>query len=467
MNTPNENTSLADWLHYLELLHPTEIDLGLERVKTVADELGVLKPSHKVITVAGTNGKGSVCAMLDSILRAGGYNVACYTSPHLIDYNERFRINGEFATDDQIIEQFNRIEKARGETSLSYFEFATLAALLLFNEAEIDVAILEVGLGGRLDAVNIIDADCSIVTSIDVDHTEYLGSDRNQIAWEKAHIYRSGKPAICADPQPPITLIDYAKAIGADLWIFGKDFNYSGDNQQWAYGGRSQRRNALSYPALRGANQLINASAAMAALESIRPDIVIPAHAIRLGLLHAVLPGRFQILPGDPIIILDVAHNPHSASALGHNLAAMPSVGKTHAVVGMFKDKDNVHTLLPLVEHVDNWYCASLSGTRGLTSKELSEQLKKAQQLASNGNSCTANDSTGYSNEHANTKGNSPGVKPGVRARSVKGNVKINEYNTVIQAFKAARKNSAANDRILVFGSFSSVGPVLELINSQ
>src|SRR5699024_10424001 len=205
----------------------------------------------------------------------------------------------------------------RADISLSYFEFATLAALLLFQEEDVDIAILEVGLGGRLDAVNIVDADCAVVTSIDIDHTGYLGDTREAIAVEKAHVFRPGKPAICADPVPPRSLIDHAHQIGADLWLFGKDFNYSGDQLQWAYGGRSQRRGALGYPALRGANQLLNASAALAALEAMLPDIVVPAHALRLGLLHAALPGRFQIMPGEPVTILDVAHNPHAAAALG------------------------------------------------------------------------------------------------------------------------------------------------------
>src|SRR5690554_1871492 len=227
MPIPAVDATLPQWLAYLETLHPTEIDLGLDRIREVAQRLELTYP-YIAIMVGGTNGKGSVCAMLESIISAGGYKVGAYTSPHLVDYNERIRLNGQFATDEQITSQFDRIEKARGTTSLSYFEFSTLAALLLFEQQNVEIAILEVGLGGRLDAVNIVDADCAIITSIDIDHSDYLGTTRDQIAWEKAHIFRAGRPAICADPLPPQPLVDYAQTLGTDLWLFGKDFNYSG-----------------------------------------------------------------------------------------------------------------------------------------------------------------------------------------------------------------------------------------------
>src|SRR5699024_10984864 len=285
----------------------------------------------------------------------------------------------EPAEDDAIVEQFQRIEQARGEITLTYFEYTTLAALLLFQVSDLDVAILEVGLGGRLDAVNLVDADCAIVTSIDIDHQQYLGDTRDQVAWEKAHIFRAGKPAICADPEPPQTLIDYAQSLGADLWLFGRDFNYSGDQLQWAYGGRSQRRGALVYPALRGANQLLNAAAALAALESLKEKLIVPAHALRLGFLHAVLPGRFQIMPGVPSIILDVAHNPHAAAALAQNLGNIPTTGTTYAVVGVYDDKDVLGIMRHLVELVDHWYCASLAGARGMKAENLVSIIKHAQ----------------------------------------------------------------------------------------
>src|SRR5690606_744400 len=260
---PSANATLPEWLDYLESLHRTPIDLGLDRLRAVADKLKLALPFVK-ITVGGTNGKGSTCAMLEAVLLAAGYKVGTYTSPHLIDFNERIRVDGEQAGDQDIIDQFHKIESARGEITLSYFEYTTLAALMLFEQQKVDVAVLEVGLGGRLDAVNPVDADCAIITSVDIDHTAYLGDTREKIGLEKAHIFRAGCPAICADPMPPQTILDYASQIGADLWLFGKDFNYSGARQQWAYGGRSQRRSGLAYPALRGANQLLNASAALA-----------------------------------------------------------------------------------------------------------------------------------------------------------------------------------------------------------
>lgn len=467
MNQLSAESSLKQWLAYLEKLHPTEIELGLGRIKQVAKALGLTYP-YVSITVAGTNGKGSVCAMLDSILKAGGYKTGTYASPHLIHYNERIRVNGEFASDSQIVAQFYRIEQARGNVSLSYFEFSTLAALLIFEQEKIDVAVLEVGLGGRLDAVNIVDADCSVITSIDIDHSEYLGNTRSEVAFEKAHIFRSGKPAICADPQPPESLIKYAEQIGADLWLFGKDFNYSGDQLQWAYGGRNLRRSALAYPALRGANQLLNASAALAVLEALRPALVVPAHALRLGLLHAVLPGRFQIMPGQPTVILDVAHNPHAASALSHNLANMPCTGKTYAVVGMLNNKDTVGVISRLVGSVDYWLCASLAGTRGLNANSLSaiveQQIKASKQQALQ-HDLDDIDTINISPDQLNGKG--PSVKPAVRVRKVINNPTTQSFDDPVTAFNFATKNASVNDRILVFGSFATVGPVLEKISQS
>ena len=462
------DATLPQWLAYLETLHPTEIDLGLDRIREVAQRLELTYP-YIAITVGGTNGKGSVCAMLDSIIAAGGYKVGVYTSPHLIDYNERIRLNGQLATDEQIIEQFRRIENARETTSLSYFEFSTLAALLLFQQHNVDVAVLEVGLGGRLDAVNLVDADCAIVTSIDIDHSDYLGTTREQIAWEKAHIFRSGRPAICADPVPPQTLIEYAETLGADLWLVGKDFNYSGDQLQWAYGGREQRRSALAYPALRGANQLLNASAALAALEALRTDIVIPQHAVRLGLSHAALPGRFQIMPGQPIIILDVAHNPHAAAALGQNLANMPCAGKTFAVTGMLRDKDVMGTLSKMAAHVDHWMCAGLPGHRALGSKDLATILRETLRTSSQNTEQSLSDPVSLNGSHSQqgigTDSESPrrpGVRPAVRELSTKTSTTIELFDDPVTAFNEARGRATVNDRILVFGSFATVGPVLD-----
>lgn len=472
MLTPDGRSTLSQWLAYLEALHYTEIDLGLERVRHVAQRLELTYP-YTVITVGGTNGKGSVCAMLEAMILAGGYKAGTYTSPHLVDYNERIRINGKPATDAQIIEQFTRIEEARGATSLSYFEFSTLAALLLFEQQTVDIAILEVGLGGRLDAVNLVDTDCAIITSIDIDHTSYLGSTREQIGLEKAHIFRPGRPAICADPLPPQSLLDYARDIGAELWLFGKDFNYSGDRLQWAYGGREQRRSALAYPALRGANQLLNASAALAALEALRSELVIPQHAVRLGLSHAALPGRFQIMPGQPVIILDVAHNPHAAAALAQNIASMPCSGKTFAVAGMFRDKDIAGTVSKMTAHVDHWFCAALAGARGLGSNELAVVVQDALAAADGVPAGTISGATslngvqGLGDPHtrdiaATAMPHRPGVRSGKVIHETKRQASIEQFEDPVAAFNAARDRATLNDRILVFGSFATVGPVLE-----
>lgn len=478
MSRPDMRANLSDWLAYLEALHHTEIDLGLERVRTVAERLGLHYP-YTVITVGGTNGKGSVCAMLEAIILAGGYKIGTYTSPHLVDYNERIRVNGQLASDAQIIEQFNRIEEARESVSLSYFEFSTLAALLVFEQAGIDVAILEVGLGGRLDAVNIVDADCAIITSIDIDHSEYLGHTRDQIAYEKAHIFRPDRPAICTDPQPPQSLIDHARHIGADLWQFGQDFNYSGDRLQWAYGGRNQRRSALAYPALRGANQLLNACAALAALEALRTDIVIPQHAVRLGLSHAALPGRFQVEPGQPIVVLDVAHNPHAAAALGQNIANMPCSGKTYAIVGMLRDKDIVGTLEKMLPHIDYWFCTSLSGTRALNASELAQNVRDALQRVSADSEGTVSRASALNGAYGlssasnigrttvDQKSDRPTVRPAMPDTMAKTEVAVEQFEDPVTAFDVARKRATVNDRILVFGSFATVGPVLDKLGRK
>jgi len=422
---PDSSSSLAQWLSYIETAHPKAIDMGLDRVRKVAANLGLTHP-FVTITVGGTNGKGSTCAMLEAVLLAAGYRTGMYTSPHLIDFNERIRVVGELASDEQIVQQFQAIEDGRGDVSLSYFEFATLAALRLFQQEGVDVAILEVGMGGRLDAVNIVDADCAVVTSIDIDHAEWLGDTREKIAVEKAHIFRPGRPAICADPMPPDTLVAHAQSIGADLWLSGRDFNYSGDRQQWAYGGRHRRRPGLAYPSLRGANQLLNASAALAALESLEDRLPIPQQAVRLGLSHVTLPGRLQILPGQPAIVLDVAHNPHAAAALARNLDGMGFFPYTHAVLGMLSDKDVRAVVDHLLGRVDHWYCASLPGPRGLSGEELAAIVR----------------------ERIGPQGEDP--------------VTVTSFESPVQAFAQARNEASDNDRILVFGSFSTVGPVLQ-----
>jgi len=424
---PPVGAPLSAWLEYLESLHPSAIDMGLERVRQVADRLSLHSSAVKII-VGGTNGKGSTCAMLESILLAAGYRVGLYTSPHLLTFNERARVNGDIVNDSALIKQFEAIESARNGVSLTYFEFTTLAVLRLFAESSLDVMVLEVGLGGRLDAVNIVDADCSIITSVDIDHVDWLGDTREKIGFEKAHIFRNGCPAIVSDPSPPQSLLDYADQIGADLWLFGRDFNYSGDRQQWAFGGREQRRNALAYPALRGANQLLNASAALAALESLRDRLAVPQQAVRQGLIQASLPGRFQILPGQPTIIMDVAHNPHAAAVLEKNLGNMGFHPYTYAVFSMLADKDIESVVRHMAPRIDHWFCAALPGPRGLTSEAIQT---KVQQILRDPDSKAPAD------------------------------VQISSYVSVKEAFAAARGKSNLDDRIVVFGSFLTVAEAL------
>ena len=425
-------STLADWLARLEAMHPKTIDLGLARVGEVKQRLG-LHLDSVVITVGGTNGKGSTCAMLEAILLAGGYKVGLYTSPHLIDFNERARINGKSASDAELVQSFAVVEAARGEVSLSYFEFTTLAILHLFQQAGLDAVILEVGLGGRLDAVNIIDADVAIVTSVDLDHMDYLGDTREKIGFEKAGIFRPGRPAICSDPQPPASLIGHAQAIGADLWLFGRDFNYSGDKQQWSYGGRAVRRNSLGYPALRGANQLLNASAVLAALETLQLRLPLSIQDIRNGFALVELPGRFQVLPGRPTVILDVAHNPHAAATLAHNLDNMGFFRYTYAVFGCMQDKDIAGVVARLGQRIDHWHLTDLPVARAATRDTLEKALAQA--------------------------GVNSGIEPGNETT-------IKAFSSPHEAFHAALNAAGEDDRIVVFGSFFTVAGVMQARNA-
>ena len=414
--------TLADWLAYAEQLHAKTISLGLERVRVVADTLG-LGFKCPVITVAGTNGKGSTCAMLESILTHAGYRTAVYTSPHLVHFEERLRLAGEAVAADALLPHFEAVEAARGDTALTYFEFTTLAILRCAAESKPDVAILEVGLGGRLDAVNIIDADCAVITSIDLDHMDFLGDDRESIGFEKAGVMRSGRPAIVSDPVPPQSVIDHAQKIGADLWRFGHDFNVSGDKQQWGWSGRGRRYSGLAYPALRGANQLINAAGVLAALEAIRPILPITAQAVRTGLAMVELPGRFQIVPGEPTLVLDVAHNPHAVAALAENLDAMGFYPTTHAVFGVMADKDLAPILARIGPVIDRWYFTDLPTPRAAPAAEV-----LARWQAQN----TRKDATGTA------------------------------HDSPMDALNAAIAAADPADRIVVFGSFFTVGGVLE-----
>ncbi|SEN34114.1 dihydrofolate synthase / folylpolyglutamate synthase [Duganella sp. CF517] len=423
----NLPTTLPAWLALLESRHAeTVINMGLDRVLAVKERLQ-LSFSCPVIMVAGTNGKGSTCAMLESVLLRAGYKVGLYIKPHFLDFNERARINGDLASDEVLVDAFNAVEAARGDTPLTYFEFTTLAIMKLLAGAGMDVVILEVGLGGRLDAVNIVDADVAIVTSVDIDHTDYLGDTREKIGFEKAGIFRAGKTAICSDPVPPQSLIDHAEAIGADLWLMGRDFNYSGDKQQWNYGGRSQRRNSLAYPSLRGANQILNATAVLAALEALKLELPVGAQEVRTGLVTVELPGRFQVLPGRPTVILDVAHNPHAASALNQNLGNMGFHPYTYAVFGSMHDKDIDGVIAAMSEHVDHWCLTNLPSPRAASASELAAKVQIV---------------------HARDVANSS-------ERT------INIFDDPAAAFANAMSRAGENDRIVVFGSFLTVAGVM------
>ena len=421
---PGLPATLHDWLARCQRLHPKEIDMTLARSRLVKERLD-LNFTVPMIAVAGTNGKGSTCAMLESIALQAGYRVGLYSKPHLVHFEERCRVNGEMVSEAALLPHFEAVERARGETSLTYFEFTTLAIARLLSMTELDLVILEVGMGGRLDAVTAVAADCAIVTSIDIDHAEFLGSDRETIAIEKAGIMRAGRPVIVSDPMPPQSLADEAARVGADLWRFGRDFNYAGDKQQWSWSGRTRRFSALAYPALRGANQLLNASGALAAFEALRQRLPITAQAVRQGFATVELPGRFQIVAGQPTLVLDVAHNPHAVAALAQNLDQMGFFPRTHAVFGAMADKDLKAILARMAPLVDHWHFTDLPVARAARASDLAELRSRL------------------------------GVKgPGPVSAAC--------HADPMQALDAALCAADPADRIVVFGSFNTVGGVLK-----
>ncbi len=362
--TPGRD-SLATWLSRLETRHHQTIQLGLDRVVQVRDRLGLATPSCPVITVGGTNGKGSVCAYLGTILVMAGLKTGVYTSPHLLRFNERIVIDGRPVADAELVEALEQVEAARGDIHLTYFEHTTLAAFWLFSRAGLDVMVLEVGLGGRLDAVNALDPDCAVVTSIGLDHQEYLGDTREAIGYEKAGIYRPDTPALCLDPEPPESLLAHARQIGARLFLVGRDIRYRLTDATWECRVGDAVMPALPLPALKGRHQLANAAGALAALRLLHDRLPVPLAAIRAGLAAATVPGRFQVVGQQPLRILDVAHNPHAAQALAEVLADRPPLGRTLAVFAMYADKDVAGVVRSLKSRVDFWHVAPLEGPRG------------------------------------------------------------------------------------------------------
>jgi len=408
---PQATSPLSMWLDYLQNIHTSAIDLGLERVQAVAKSANLTKPAPTVITVAGTNGKGSTCALMEAILLDAGYSVGVYSSPHLIRYNERVRVNGQDLADEKHVQAFDFIEKQRGEISLSFFEYGTLAALRLFQTEKVDIVLLEVGLGGRLDATNVVDHDVSIVTSLAIDHVDWLGDDINVIGYEKAGIFRSGKPAICGQPKAPATVAAHADDIGAELYQVEIQYNYQlTDSNTWSWVHGSYQLDDLPVPNL----PLQNAATALMALATANLDIS-DVNIVK-GLENAKLPGRMQVLSTQPTILLDVAHNPHSAEYLVTRVAQQYQNKTIHTVVAMLHDKDIQSTLEALTPVASHWYPASLTGPRAASAQELCQFLPQ----------------------------------------------QTTQYQTPVDAFEAALTKSAAEDVILVVGSFHTVGEVLE-----
>lgn len=400
--------------------------MGLERVREVSQRLN-LNPIFPVITVGGTNGKGSACAMLESIYQQAGYRVACYTSPHLLRYNERVRINSVEATDEELSAAFAAVELARTSLEqpvpLTYFEFGTLAAIWHFMQAEVDVAILEVGLGGRLDAVNAFEPSCAIVTSVDMDHMDFLGNTRESIGYEKAGIYRAGTAAICGDLDPPQSLLKHALAIGADLKQSGRNFYFAEEEGGWVYKDDKTVIRDLPKPALTGNFQRYNAACVLAAISAMQSRLAINQAQIAQGLRSVRLPGRFQQVASSPQVILDVAHNPHAAIALADNLTHAPCSGRTIAVFGMLADKDIAGVIEVLQSQIDVWYLSDIQHPRGAAADQLAENLRRIAPASS-----------------------------------------LHLYRDITMAYRQACNDAAENDRIIVFGSFFTVADVMRVL---
>ena len=413
-------STLADWLAWQETLHPAKIDLGLDRLRVVVQRMGLEHPPYVLITVGGTNGKGSCVAMLEAILHAAGYRVGAYTSPHLLRYNERIRIDRATVSDTALCEAFARVDAARRDISLTYFEFGTLAALDIFSHAGLDAVVLEVGMGGRLDAVNVLDPDVAVVTTVAIDHSAWLGADRELIGAEKAGIFRAGRPAVYGDADPPASVVERARSLNISLQCLGRDFGHRREAGGWSWWGMGLHRHTLPLPRLRGHYQLNNAATAITALELLKSRLPIGQQALRLGLSSVDLPGRLQLMDERALRICDVAHNVQAATALAAGLHNLPCAGRTHGVVAMLADKDMSGVARALADTIQVWHVAGLSVERGASAAHMAEQVR------------------------AGTGGQA-----------------VNEYAEVGLALEGAVAAAGPADRIVVFGSFYTVAVAL------
>ena len=416
--------SLDDWLAWQERLHFTAIELGLDRCREVARRMDLLQPDFAVVSIAGTNGKGSSAAMLDLILRKAGYRIGRYTSPHLLRYNERICVCGMEIDDASLCRAFERVDQARGEVSLTYFEFGTLAALDIFRGAGIELAILEVGLGGRLDAVNMIDPDVALVTTVDLDHERWLGFDRDSIGREKAGIYRTGRPALCADPDPPRSVAEAARAIGARHYQLHREFTFASHADTWEWRSGETVLGGLPKPSVNHRLQVQNAAGIIMVLQHLAPRFQVNRESLCAGLSEFRLPGRFQIVPGLIPHIFDVAHNRQAAEVLALNLASLPCKGDTHLVIGMLKDKNHHAVLSALAGSADTWHLVTLGGERGAAGRQLTEALAQI----------------GH-----------------------RGTVRV--FEAIPDALKAVSALAAPGDRIVVTGSFVTVGAAMHSLD--
>jgi dihydrofolate synthase/folylpolyglutamate synthase len=416
--------TLGEWLKWQEGLHFTAIELGLDRVRKVAEKMELLPPNFTVISIGGTNGKGSSATMLEAMLLEAGYRTGVYTSPHLLRYNERIRINGTGVDDATLCESFNRIDQARNNTSLTYFEFGTLAAIDIFEQAGVEIAIMEVGMGGRLDAVNMLDADVSLVCTVDLDHENWLGHDRDAIGREKAGIFRSMRPAICADAEPPASVIDTAELVGARFFLAGREFTSEVSQESWSWQSGLTRLDGLPKPG-NHPHQIRNAAGVLTVLHTIRDRYPVDTAVIRKSLRNFRLPGRFQVFPGEIPCILDVAHNRQAAAILAENLKSLPATGRNLFVVGMLKDKNHRVLFDTLASLADEWYLASLSVDRGAHVDDIARALTAVAE----------------------------GITP-------------YKYDCINDALKRAQADALPGDRIIVTGSFITVGAALNWLKA-